>query len=104
MELNFGTRKNGALFVEVISDSHTDWEGFISVDRPFSDCDIRDSFEVVRRYRATTDQEGRCYDWYEIKNHSQSIDKSKKLQPATEQNTADIAYIAVMSDIDLGGE
>lgn len=103
MELSFGTRKNGNQYCLVVSEKHTDWKDCIAIERPFNDCEIRDIFTVIKRYKTATDPEGRCYDWYEIKDHSQTIDKTKSVIPDIEQNKADIAYIAIEADIDLGG-
>ena len=61
--------------VKSVGSDHTDFEGTVTVVRKFTDSDITDTFKVIRKIRTDEDEDGRCYDWYEIKDHYRYEDK-----------------------------
>lgn len=69
------------------------------METKFPDQVITDSFRIVRKLRAKEDEEGNCYDWYEIDHHYRVQDKFtpqidkieeaiKAVTPYTETQTA----------------
>lgn len=60
--------------------THSDLKGFQRVRREFPDQVITDGFQVVRKLKSDQDQEGNCYDWYEIDQHYRAVDKSKQVE------------------------
>lgn len=102
MEYIFGT--NDYAGVEVLKtkgDEHSNLAGFVETVREFDDCTITDRFLVVRKVDEAVDQEGMCYDWYEIDKHNRIIDKTKPVKEAEAQNRADIDFIAMETGIEL---
>lgn len=78
MEYSFGTGDHHGLIVEVLKtkgDHHTDFTGQMQTVRIYDDAKIYDSFIVVRKYQSKRDEEGNCYDWYEIRDHYRYIDR-----------------------------
>lgn len=90
--------------LKTVGDHHSCLSGRQVIVREYPDMVIEDQFTVIRRYQTKRDSEGVYYDWYEITDHSRDTDRIKRVEPIVEQNTADIAYIAIASDIDLGGK
>lgn len=102
MEYVFGT--NDYAGVEVLKtkgDTPTELNGFVETVREYDDCVITDRFLVVRKIDEAIDDEGNYYGWYEIDKHNRIIDKTKPIRDETEQNTADIAFIAMETGIEL---
>ncbi len=73
----------------------------MQLEAKYPDQTVTDCFRIKERYRQDVDDEGNCYDWYEIDHHYRFTDK------ATAQSMelqAQIDYIAMMADIDLNPE
>jgi hypothetical protein len=64
--------------LETIGAEHTDFVGYTQIQRAYTDCNITDSFNVVRKFKSDEDAEGNCYDWYVISKHSRNIDYTPK--------------------------
>lgn len=56
--------------------THTELTGYQQTIREFPGEKITDNFRVVRKMDSGEDDEGNCYDWYEIDRHYRTIDKS----------------------------
>jgi len=75
--------------LKVNGDAHTDLSGFHQIERTYPDQTITDSFHIVEKLDSREDQEGNCYDWYEIDRHYRVVDKTGPLvQQATENAAA----------------
>lgn len=78
MEYIFGTvRKNGVFYdnLKTVGNKHTDLNGAISIIRKFPDNIITDNAKILEHYHSTTDDDGKCYDWYTISDHYRIEDK-----------------------------
>lgn len=76
--------------VKTVGSEHTDYSGTVTVVRKYTDSDITDTFKAVRKYRTEEDEEGRCYDWYEITDHYRYEDKFTPQIGKTEQEITDL--------------
>lgn len=104
MEYVFGTRGEMEV-LKTKGNSHTGLTGFHQIERAYSDQTIIDNFRVVRKLDSREDNDGNCYDWYEIDRHNRIVDKSGPIAEAGARNAANIDYLSMMSGIDLlGGE
>ena len=75
MEYVFGVQGE----IEVLKtkgSTHTELTGYQQTIREFPGEKITDNFRVVRKMDSGEDDEGNCYDWYEIDRHYRTIDKS----------------------------
>ena len=91
MEYIFGTitRKNKEVdILKTVGSEHTNLEGKHIIERKYSDSIITDNFIVVEKYLSKDGADGKCYDWYELKDHSRYIDY---FTPLKEQITEGIA-------------
>ena len=78
MEYVFGTQGE----IEILKtkgDAHTDLTGFHSVERTYPDQTITDNFLIVLKFDRIEDDEGNCYDWYEIDHHYRVADKTARV-------------------------
>lgn len=81
MEYIFGNDSDSLVEnLKTVGPEHSDLTGFCEVIREYPDCTITDRFAVEEKTNSTEDGEGNCYDWYIIKNHSRTIDKTKVLR------------------------
>lgn len=103
MEYVFGTL-DGREIVSTKGDHHSDLSGFCETEREYPDSIITDRFRVVERQWTAEDSAGNCYDRYEIDSHYRIIDKTKYTDKQVEQVRADMDFIAMMTDVELGGE
>ena len=81
MEYIFGTAViNGETIenVKTVGAEHTDFLGYTQLQRSYTDCNITDSFNALRKYGSDEDSEGNCYDWYIIDQHYRNVDYSPK--------------------------
>lgn len=62
--------------LKVKGDTHTNLTGFQQVERVYPDQTITDSFRIAWKLDSQEDEEGNCYDWYEIDRHNRTVDKS----------------------------
>lgn len=90
--------------LKVKSDHITGLTGYQQVIQKFPSETISDSFHVVRKLDSKTDASGNVYDWYEIDRHYRTIDRTAPLKEANEKNAANIDYLSMMMDVELGGE
>lgn len=75
--------------VKTVGDSHSDLNGFCSIEREYPDQNITDNFTVVKKIKSDEDAEGKCYDWYEIAEHYRYTDRTKSIpQPYKATKTA----------------
>lgn len=95
MEYIFGNDdRRGRRTLLTKGDEHTNLDGFCEIVRDFDDCTIADSFYAIRKTGSDKDDEGNCYDWYDIDMHYRTINKTK-------QARADIDFLAVMMGVTL---
>lgn len=90
MEYIFGTiKRKGRIIVvlKTVGNEHTNMTDNHIIERRYSDSIITDSFYVVEKYLSKDGADGKCYDWYELKDHSRYIDY---FTPMKEQITTDI--------------
>lgn len=104
MEYVFGAEGEVEI-LKVKAGSHTDLTGFHQIVQTYPDQTVTDRFRIVKKIDTAEDDEGNCYDWYEIDRYYRTTDKSGPVAQATAQNAANIDYISMMAGIDLpGGE
>ncbi len=88
MEYVFGTAGE----VEVLKTKgglHTNLTGYHQIEQSYPDQTITHSFRVVRKLDSREDEEGNCYDWYEIDHYYRVVDKTGPLvQQAAEAAAA----------------
>ena len=75
MEYVFGTQKD----IEVLKTKgtyHSDLTGYRQIEQKYPDQTITDTFHIVRNINSGEDEEGNCYDWYEIDHHIRYVDQS----------------------------
>ncbi len=78
MEYVFGADSySGVEILRTKGNEHTNLEGFAEWVQEYSDSTITDTFRVIRKTKSDEDEEGNCYDWYEIDRHNRIIDKTK---------------------------
>ena len=78
MEYIFGRVKRNGVMVEnvkTIGAEHSDLNGKVSVTAKYYDSHITDNFVALEKYRSEEGTDGKCYDWYEIKDHYRYEDK-----------------------------
>ena len=83
MEYVFGTQGE----IEVLKtkgDAHTDLTGYHQIEQVYPDQTITDHFRIVRKLDSKEDDEGNCYDWYEIDRHYRTIDRSEPVAARVE--------------------
>ena len=91
MEYVFGTTKiDGAECecLKTIGDAHSDFTGLTTTKREYTDSVITDTFNAVNKYHSD-EVDGKCYDWYQINNHSRSFDKYTPDKDGIENKFAD---------------
>lgn len=89
MEYVFGTE--GQIEVlKVKGSAHTDLTGYHEIVREYPDQKITDRFRIVRKLESREDQEGNCYDWYEIDRHYRATDKTGPVAEQAEMRDANI--------------
>ncbi|MEA4922141.1 MAG: hypothetical protein VB031_02100 [Eubacteriaceae bacterium] len=81
MEYVFGRRSSGVENLLVKDMKHGDLIGMTEIKREYGDCFITDAFSADTKYKSSEDSEGNCYDWYEISDHTRTIDFTKRLEP-----------------------
>lgn len=104
MEYVFGTQKD----LEVLKtkgSAHTDLTDYHEIEQVYPDQTITDRFRVVRKLDSQEDDEGNCYDWYEIDRHYRVVDKTG---PVLEQvnavnATAGIAFVTMTEKGEIDG-
>ena len=77
MEYIFGIihkRGKDIHILKTVGSEHTYFVGAHSIERRYSDSIITDNFIVVEKYLSKDGADGKCYDWYELKDHSRYID------------------------------
>ena len=75
MDYVFGTEGE----IEVLKtkgDAHSDLTGYQQIVQEFPGEKITDNFRVVKKTGSAEDDEGNCYDWYEIDHHYRVADKT----------------------------
>ena len=94
MNYVFGTEKEREI-LKTKGDTHTNLTGYQQVSVEYPDQTITDNFHIIRKLRSRDDEEGNCYDWYEIDRHYRTIDKYKQLE---EKNTQTAELTAGVSN------
>ena len=102
-EYVFGTNGN-AQTLKMKGPFHSNLVGFLQLERKYPDQIITDHFRVVRKLKSDEDQDGNCYDCYEIDRHYRTTDKTGPLVQAEQRNSANIDYLSMMAGIDLPEE
>ena len=83
MEYVFGTEGE----IEVLKtkgDAHSDLTGYQQIVQEFPGEKITDNFRVVKKTGSAEDDEGNCYDWYEIDRHYRTTDRSEPVAARVE--------------------
>lgn len=91
MEYIFGQIKRKGRIIDVlktVGETHTDLKDNHIIERKYADSIITDGFYVVDHYLSKDGADGKCYDWYILKDHSRYIDY---FTPLKEQITEGIA-------------
>lgn len=109
MEYVFGTKETAEGVVEIlktVGDTHSNLIGRQSVIREYTDKTYEDVFTVTRLYQTKEDIEGKCYDWYEIKDHFRTAERftaerAESMDQELEDHASKIDYIAMMTDVDI---
>ena len=89
MEYVFGTEETNEV-LKTKGDEHSDLDGYQEVVREYQDQTITDRFRVVQKTASAEDEEGNCYDWYEIDSHYRFSDKFPLDIQGTEQEITDL--------------
>lgn len=89
MEYIFGT-KGETEILKTKGAAHTDITGFRQIEQIYADQSITDYFRVVCKYDSKEDDEGNCYDWYEIDRHYRVVDKSAPVSKMVAESAAAI--------------
>lgn len=103
MEYVYGTQGDIEV-LKVKGDAHTDLTGYQTIVQEFPNQKITDDFRVVRKLDSDEDQEGNCYDWYEIDHHRREIDRTAPLAAEGSRNAANIDYLSMMTGVELPGD
>ena len=109
MEYVFGTKETAEGVVEIlktVGDTNAILTGRQSVIREYTDKTYEDTFTIVRLYQQKKDIEGKCYHWYEIKDHFRTAERftaerAEAMDQELENHASKIDYIAMMTDIDI---
>ena len=102
MEYVFGTADE----IEVLKTkgrTHSDLGGYHQIEQRYSDQVITDNFRVVCKLNSAEDDEGYCYDWYEIDRHYRVIDKTGPIAEKMNaiNDTAGIAFVTMAEKGDI---
>ena len=90
MEYVFGTVViNGVNYENLKTIGEDVLSGFSTIKREFTDCNITDSFRVVRQYESK-ESDGKIYRWYIIDRHSRTIDYFSPNKSEIETNIAEV--------------
>lgn len=84
--------------VKTVGDFHSDLQGFCSIMREYPDQNITDNFTVVEKVKSDEDSEGKCYDWYTIKDHYRYVEKIKIVYPMIQENSEGLFDVAALAD------
>lgn len=84
--------------LKTVGDSHSGLSGFCSIIREYPDQNITDNFTVVDKIKSDEDSEGKCYDWYLIKEHYRYTDKTKVIEQKAQENDDALFDIAALAD------
>ena len=76
--------------LKTIGSSHTHYQGQVTIERVYDDQIIIDTFVTDGPYASAEDAEGRCYDWYRIRDHYRYQDKSTPKVERLEVEFADL--------------
>lgn len=100
MEYVFGTKDD----IEVLKTKgqfHTNMKGFHQVEQEYSDQIITDNFHIVCKLESVEDEEGNCYDWYEIDHHYRVMDKTVSVVKKVEENAAAVENALCEQDMTM---
>ena len=101
MEYIFGNiKRHGRLIhiLKTVGPNHTDLTGSTQIKREYPDSIIVDDFTIVEKYLTQEDSEGRCYDYYEIKDHNRYIDYFTPRSYELEEDSQGLLDIADLVD------
>lgn len=72
----FNTQKNGYIvhMLKTISSEQEELTGACKIERKFANATYIDEFVIEKKTSSKTDDCGRIYQWYEIKDHTRYID------------------------------
>ena len=96
MDYVFGKVKRKGAYVEnlkTIGAQHSQLSGVIEVVREYPDNIITDAFRIVEHYKTAVDEEGRCYDWYIIADHSRTMDNLSPVMKCTYEEAKEARLI-----------
>ncbi len=94
MEYLFGT-KGEVEILRTKGDTHTDLTGFHQIERAYPDQTITDNFHIVRKLKSEEDDDGNCYDWYEIDRHFRATEKARTEAEKAAESAAAIAFVVL---------
>ena len=88
MEYVFGNEEEREI-LKTKGTEHTNLDGYHSLERKYDDQYITDNFRIVGTIDSKEDEEGNCYDWYDIDHHYRYADKFTQGIVKTEQEISD---------------
>ena len=88
----------GENIVKTVDKKHSDLEGLQEVERKYPGETILDHFVVTEKIKSSEDSEGKCYDWYRIKDHYRYSDTTPPLRQAYEMTKADTEQALIEED------
>lgn len=101
MEYIFGTIQKRGQTVDIlktVGNEHTDLTGKHEIVRKYPDCTITDSFNVAEHFLSKEDDEGNCYDWYELSNHYRYIDYFSPQKKELNESISDVQNALIEID------
>lgn len=69
--------------------------GFHQIERVYPDQTITDNFHIVRKLKSEEDDDGNCYEWYEIDRHFRATEKARTEAEKAAENAAAIAFVVL---------
>lgn len=103
MEYIFGTIDRRGIVTDIlktVGSEHTDLTGKHEIVRKYNDCTITDVFTVAAKYLSKSDDEGKCYDWYEIRDHYRYMDYFSPQKEELTNSISDAQNAIIESDAD----
>lgn len=81
---------------------HSKLSGYHTLEARYPDQTVTDTFRIAGLIGSKEDEEGNCYDWYEIDHHIRYTDKfgpcKEKIEGGIDENSDAILDVADLSD------
>lgn len=75
MEYIYGTDGDKHI-LKTVGPTHTNFTGFLVTSRDSGGVQIVDKCKIVSHYKSAEDEEGKCYDWYEVADRDHYEDRT----------------------------